>query len=120
MVEVRAKVALLAVFALVGATTFTAGAVGPIFGVTPSTGQADDVEAADEGLRDSSDEVGSATGFNPVATLGILASAFNILGNSQSTLVNLSVPSGPAGYLTTGIGLIIGLAIVQIALRQRL
>jgi hypothetical protein len=118
--EVRGKVALLLVFALVAGTTFTAGLVGPTFGYDVSTGQQGAVDNASSELADSEDDVSGADGFNPVASLQLLASAFNILANTDSSLTNVLVPDTVAGYLATGVPLVIGLAVVQIALRQRL
>jgi hypothetical protein len=113
-------VLLLLAFCLVIGTTFATAMVGATFGFDLSTGQAENVDEASDELENSEDDLATGGSFNPVASLGVLADAFNVLGAGESSLVNLTVPPAVASFVTGPVGLLIGLAVIQIVIRQRL
>ncbi|WP_224333102.1 hypothetical protein [Haloprofundus halobius] len=119
MVEVRGKAAIVLIICLVGSTAFASTTLGPAFGINLTTGEERDVESANEDLEGADSDVAGDI-FSPITALGIIADVLNIVSNGDRILQNLGVPPSAASWLTYGIPAMIGLFILQIAIRQRL
>lgn len=117
----RGTEAVLLLVIFVATVAFFNATLGPVIGITPSTGAAEDVEQVDENVsEDVESGVTQGGELSPLSGFGLVTDALGLLTQGGAVLVNFGVPPEIAEWIVSAVPYIIVFTVIIIVVRVRL